>query len=152
KALESNAVTFPDWVSTGLAHGRSFASSASLDKNDLLLKWDARAWYAGGARPTPEIEKAARREAHGVARVNLESGKGGMLAEDKVPADPTKLPKDLANEKSQQYWTGSDWKTTPLATGNGFAALVQDDKGGKLSLKRWDAAGKALETVELMKG
>src|SRR5262249_2605919 len=97
-------------------------------------------------------EKAAGREARGVARVNVESGKVEMLAEDKVPADPTKLPKDLANEKSQQYWTGSDWKTTPLATGNGFAALVQDDKGGKLSLKRWDAAGKALETVELMKG
>src|SRR5262249_61891171 len=60
KALESNAVSFPDWGSTGLAPGRSFASSASLDKNDRLLKWDARAWYAGGPRATPELENAAR--------------------------------------------------------------------------------------------
>src|SRR5579872_6390140 len=87
KVLESEAITFPDWVSTGLAHGRSFASSAVFDKNDLLFKWQARSWYAGGARPTPEIEKAARREAHGVARVNLESGKIETLADDKVPAD-----------------------------------------------------------------
>ena len=152
KVLESDAVTFPDWVATGLAHGRSFASSAVLERNDLLLKWDARAWYAGGARPTPEIEKAARKEAHGVARVNLESGKVEMLADDKLPAEATKLPKALENEKSRQYWTGSDWKTTPIATGGGFAALVQEDKGGPLSLKRWDAAGKPLETVELMKG
>jgi hypothetical protein len=152
KLLESDAITFPDWVSTGLTHGRSFASSAAFDKNDLLFKWDARSWYAGGARPTPEIEKAARREAHGVARVNLETGKVEMLADDKVPTLTPKLPKELENEKSQQYWTGSDWKTTPLQAGNTFAALILEDNDGKLSLKRWDASGKALETVELMKG
>jgi hypothetical protein len=152
KGLESDPITFPDWVSTGLTHGRSYTSSATLDKNDLLLKWQARSFYAGGARPTPEIEKAARREAHGVARVDLKTGKVEMLDDAKAPADATKLPKDVEGEKSREYWTGSDWKTTPIVTGSGFAALVQDGKGGPLSLKRWDAAGKPLETVELMKG
>jgi hypothetical protein len=75
-----------------------------------------------------------------------------MLADDKVPVTAPKLPKELENEKSQQYWTGSDWKTTPIQAGNTYAALVLEDNGGKLSLKRWDANGKALETVELMRG
>jgi hypothetical protein len=152
KVLESDPIAFPDWVATGLTHGRSYSSGATLDKNDLLLRWQARAWYAGGARPTPEVEKAARKEAHGVARVNLESGKVEMLSDDKVPAEGPKLPKGLENEKSLQYWTGSDWKTTPIQAGETFAAIILDDKAGKLSLKRWDATVKALDTVELMTG
>src|SRR5262249_2234244 len=47
KVLESDPVTFPDWVSVGLTHGRSFTSSGKVVKGDLYLKWEARAWYAG---------------------------------------------------------------------------------------------------------
>jgi hypothetical protein len=37
--------------------------------------WQANAFYAGGARPSPEIEAAARKEASGFARIDLQSGK-----------------------------------------------------------------------------
>jgi len=82
---QSTALVFPPWVSVGVAHGRSFASTARLDKQGLLLLWDARAWYAGGARPTPEQEKAARKQASGVARIDPQSGKVEFLEGASLP-------------------------------------------------------------------
>src|SRR5262249_7038475 len=97
KLSESDVVVFPEWVSVGLAHGRSFSASGVVDKGDLYLRWQARAWYAGGARPTPQIEAAARKNAEGVARIDLKSGKVEMLGADKMPAT-TALPEALQRE------------------------------------------------------
>jgi hypothetical protein len=155
KLSESDPITFPDWVSVGGGYGRSFTSSGRAHDGALLLTWEARAWYAGGARPTPEIEKAARKHETGVAKVNLESGKVEMLPADKAPPGP-KLPKDLEKVSSQQYWTGSDWQTKPLVAGQVLAALeVKDQGSGKaaMSLKRWNlATGKEEEPVKLLEG
>src|SRR5262249_30889120 len=82
---KSDPVVFPDWVVLGVAHGRSFTSTGRIDQGNLYLTWEARAWYAGGARPTPEIERAARKEARGVAKVNLDSGKVEMLKPEEAP-------------------------------------------------------------------
>lgn len=83
--LESQPVAFPDWVSVGVAHGRSFGSTARLTDDALLLTWQARAWYAGGARPTPEIERRARKAASGVVQVDLKTGKVRTLQGDSIP-------------------------------------------------------------------
>jgi hypothetical protein len=157
RLLESDPVVFPDWVSVGLRHGRSFTSEGRIHKGELLLKWDAHAFYAGGAAPTPEIVKRAKMDASGVARVSLETGKAEQLEADKVPAEVApKLPRELEKVASQQYWTGRDWKTTPFVAGNTVSALALNDTGGetaKLTLKRWElATGKELEAVELLKG
>ena len=139
KVSESDAVTFPDWVSVGGGYGRSFASSGRIHDGALLLTWQARAWYAGGARPSREIEERARKQDAGIAKVNLESGKVEMLPADKAPAATT-LPKELEKVTSQQYWTGSDWQKKPLVAGKVAAALdVKDLGGGKavMTLKRW---------------
>jgi hypothetical protein len=85
RLLTSTALVFPAWVSVGVARGRSFASAARMDREGLLLIWDARAWYAGGARPTPAIEKAARKQASGIARVNPQTGKVEFLEGARVP-------------------------------------------------------------------
>jgi outer membrane protein assembly factor BamB len=156
RVLESKPVVFPDWVAVGLTHGRTFSSRGWIHKGDLLLVWNARAFYAGGAKPTPEIERRARKNAAGVARVNLESGKVDMLDADKAPKETgPKLPKELESIKSQQYWTGTDWKTTPIVAGKIVAALALKQAGGRqtLNLKRWDlATGKEVETVSLLTG
>jgi hypothetical protein len=89
---ESQPISFPDWVVVGVTYGRSFASTARLRGDELLLVWQARAWYAGGAAPRPEIEKAARKSAGGVARIDIESGKVEMLEGDRVPPG---LPKEV---------------------------------------------------------
>jgi hypothetical protein len=154
--LESEPVVFPDWVSVGLTHGRTFSSEAWAHKGDLLLRWRANAFYAGGAAPTPEIQRQARKEASGVAQVNLETGKVALLPADRAPAEPgVNLPDELKKVASQQYWTGKDWKTTPFVLGNTVSALALERKGnlGKLSLRRWElSTGKPLGTVALLEG
>ena len=69
----------------GVARGRSFASAARMDNSGLLLIWDARAWYAGGAPPTPAVEKASRKQASGIARVDPQTGKVEFLEGARVP-------------------------------------------------------------------
>jgi PQQ enzyme repeat len=156
RVLESDPVTFPEWVSVGVTYGRSFSSQARVHNGELLLRWRANAFYAGGAAPTPEILEAAKKEASGVAQVNLESGKVAMLPAEKAPPDPKgKLPEQLAKKVSLQYWTGSDWKTDLFVVGNTVSALDVQAPGGvaTMSLKRWDlTTGKPLDTVELLRG
>jgi hypothetical protein len=155
--LESQPIVFPDWVSVSVTYGRTFSSHARVEKGKVLLSWKANAFYAGGAPPPPEVIAAARKEAAGVARVNLKTGTVVMAAADRTPDGPGKqLPDELKKITSQQYWTGSDWKTTPFLIGKTLSALSVKDQGGgvaEMSLKRWDAAsGKSLETVTLLKG
>jgi hypothetical protein len=93
RVLESQGVMFPEWVSVGPGHGRSFAATARLAPQGLLLIWNARAWYAGGAQPTPEIEQAARKSASGVVRVDPASGQVAALEGARVPKGmPTTVP------------------------------------------------------------
>ena len=49
RLVESQPLSFPGWVSVSVAHGRSFGSTGRLDGDALLLIWQARSWYAGGA-------------------------------------------------------------------------------------------------------
>jgi hypothetical protein len=100
RLLESKSVVFPGWVSVGVAYGRSFAATARLADGSLLLAWEARGWYSGGARPTPEVERAARKEASGVARIDLRSGQVEHVANEKIPKDmPPRVPGELRTAK-----------------------------------------------------
>jgi hypothetical protein len=154
--LASKPVVFPEWVSVGVTHGRSFSAGARIIKNNLLLTWEARAWYAGGARPTPQIEKAARRHASGVAQIDLKNGRVEMLSRDKVPPTPgPKLPRELEDVKSMQYWTGSSWETKPIIVGQKVAAITVENAKGKsaLRLKTWDlSSAKVLSDGIVLEG
>jgi hypothetical protein len=153
----SEVVQFPEWVSVGTTHGRSFTAQSGVDeKGKLLLSWEARAWYAGGAAPTPEIERASRKHAKGVARIDLDSGKVESLPEkaDKAPAPPA-LPKDLGGLKPAQLWTGTDWLTAPVPVGKKVGVLLRGPLPGgeKLELVTWDpVSGRADPRVVLMRG
>ncbi len=131
-AVESDPIVLPDWVAAeeGRGAGRSFTSSAYLDGGDLFVRWQANTWYWGGAAPSPQTQKAARRHAGGVARVNLKSGKVEMLETDKAPPPPSSAAKVSA----------VDVETT--------AAGKQ-----KVVLKRWDqTTEKPLEPMVLAEG
>jgi outer membrane protein assembly factor BamB len=150
--LESDAVTLPRWVG---APGRAPWSRCSVffDQNDLIYKYQLEAIsFYQDHRGLGRWRTVPGTEAHCAARINLETGKVEMLADNKVPPDSPKLPKALENEKSEVCWIESDARRTPLNTGDGFAAVVADEQRTKLSLKRWDATGKKLETAELLKG
>jgi hypothetical protein len=149
----SDPVVFPDWVSVGLTHGRSFSSSAHIHRDALHLSWEAHAFYAGGAAPTPAIMERARKHASGVATIDCATGKVEM--HNPVASKP-EVPEALQKIKSQQYWTGRDWKTDPLLIGDTVSALNVENLGkgeSVLRLKRWDlASGDEKETVELLRG
>jgi hypothetical protein len=152
----SDPVTFPDWVSVGVTYGRSFTSRARLDgKDTLLLQWEARAFYAGGAAPTPEVLERARKHAAGVARVNIDSGRvvAGEARKGKEPE--VELPRGLKEVKPAQLWTGSEWVARPLRVGKKAVVLLRSQAGAlhKLEMVAWDpATGKADPKVELMQG
>lgn len=152
----SDTVMFPDWVSVAPTYGRTFSAEGNIEDGTLLLKWKANAFYAGGAPPPPEVVEAAKKEATGVARVDLANGKVTMLPADKAPVGPkVKLPDSLAKTMSQQYWTGSDWKTDLFIVGKTVSAISVKEAGGigEMALKRWDLeTGNPLETVELLRG
>jgi hypothetical protein len=156
RLLQSEPVAFPEWVSVVQTWGRSFASEARIDKGDVLLRWEAHASYAGGAAPTPQILAASKKDASGVGRISLESGRVEMLAPDKVPAvPPVKLPKELEKVTSLQYWTGSDWDTKPMVVGDRVVALAVEPAGPKQKLiwKAWDLeTAKAHEPLLLLEG
>lgn len=85
-AWTSPPLPLPGWASVGPAYGRSFHSAIRMEGGTMFVIWEARAFYAGGARPTAEVEKRARMEASGVARVDLSSGKVDPLDADAIAA------------------------------------------------------------------
>jgi hypothetical protein len=154
KVIESDPIALPDWSGFG-GYGRSFTAKANPDKDGVVVTWEARSWYAGGARPTPEVEKAARKEAAGAARVNLETGKVETVDPKKLEEAGPKLPDELQKLKGRQYWTGSDWKTTAFVAGDKASLLEIEGKDNQqtATLKIFDLpSGKEKETIKLMEG
>ncbi len=87
---KSDAVELPDWATTAKTHGRTFRTAARVDEETVVVMWQAGAFYSGGARPTPEIEAAARKNESGTVKVNLRTGKV-VSTKDKPKDDDFKV-------------------------------------------------------------
>jgi len=83
--FKSDAITLPDWANTAKEHGFSFRTAARSDGKQVVVVWQANTFYAGGAAPPPEVEKAARREALGSVVIDATTGK--TTIEDRKPKD-----------------------------------------------------------------
>lgn len=151
--VESDPVVLPDWVDAtpGTGAGRSFAISPRLLGKglDLYLTWQANAWYWGGAAPSPQVLKAARKHADGVVRVNLETNQVEMLDAAKEPPAGPKVSDALRKEAARNYGEG-----LTVATAGDDAVAVDLEPAGqnkqKVVLKRWDlATEKPLDPVVL---
>ena len=55
--------------------GRSFAAYCKVDRNQLVLAWQATAWWSAITRPSQLQEAAARKRDAGIARIDLDSGR-----------------------------------------------------------------------------
>ncbi len=156
RLFSSAVVTFPDWVSVSLNHGRSFRFGARVVEGELWLGWSARGWYAHGPVPTPEQELYASRSADGVARIDLESGDVELLAPDKAPAQPrVKLPPDAEKEAVRSSWADGKWEKVPQVSDRHAIATPVRGEGAEhtVALKRWDlTAGKRLPEIALLSG
>jgi hypothetical protein len=91
-AGKSDPIALPDWAVTGRAHGRTFRTAAKTDGENVTVAWQAGAFYAGGAAPTAEILAAAKKDASGIAKFDLKTGKvavaNGKPKDDDFKAGP----------------------------------------------------------------
>jgi hypothetical protein len=144
--LESDPVVLPGWVVTAEAPGRSFTAHWRLDRNQLLLAWEASAWYTGTTRPTPKQEAAARKHAAGTARIDLDSGRV-EVGPAEPPAQHPAVEDFPELDKKAIRWQG-------IAGGRRCAILLEESSSQqKLLLRSWDAAtGKEAEPKELLRG
>jgi hypothetical protein len=152
--FESDAVVLPSWVVTGEAPGRSFTPHwRLLDEQHLELSWEARAWFAGPGKPKAGQEEAARKQAAGVARIDLVSGR--VEVREGEVASPSEEKFGLPEELEQKYvrWHG--------IAGGGYRALVLEEKEGEkekekqqvLMLYAWDLkSGESLPPLEMHRG
>jgi hypothetical protein len=133
--VQSDPVTFPDWVDLRPDSGQSFGLLPRVDQGDLWLRWRARAGKPG--------DKGAR-EATGAVRINIASGKVEMLDADKMPPPPPPalaLSKALTKLAERPYETPAGPEMNVLTAG-GYAVAVEVERDGakqKVVLRRWDA-------------
>lgn len=100
---KSDPIEMPDWARTAKVGGRSFRTAATADGGRVVVVWEARAFYYGGARPTPQIEAAARKHDSGQVKIDLKSGKV-TVEEQKPKEDSFKLgPSGGFNNKLGDY-------------------------------------------------
>jgi hypothetical protein len=133
--LESEPIVFPEWVVTASAPGHSFKAEWQLEKEYLVLTWQARAWYEGRPKAAPALIAEARKQAEGVVRIHLVTGQVA-----KFPVDTAGLSlgvavpwKDL--EKKAVRWQGM--------LGGQYKAIILEQEGDrqKLVLLTWDRSG-----------
>jgi hypothetical protein len=81
RLVESAPITFPGWASVTPDYGLSFRCGARLDKADVVLVWEARAFTDGGP-PLPEFGPDGKpyvdpnaKKAGGALIVNIATGK-----------------------------------------------------------------------------
>ncbi|MBY0459644.1 MAG: hypothetical protein K2V38_20180, partial [Gemmataceae bacterium] len=82
---KSDPIALPDWASVEPTYGRTFRTAAKAGDDAVTVFWQANAFYAGGARPTPEIEEAARKNERGLVKVDIKTGK--VAVADGKPKD-----------------------------------------------------------------
>jgi hypothetical protein len=154
--LESEPILFPDWASVELVASESFSyRTGGIKGNDLLLEWEAHGSYRGGASPSAHIQAQATKEANGVARIDLKTGKVKMLnAESRGEIE---MPPALQQSIMFSYQMGASdtWETEPWVVDGMIAAITGEiyEEQQALQLQRWNpATAKVEKTVELVKG
>lgn len=154
KVFTSEALAFPEWVGIRLGPvssdaGRSFQSVVKVANGELYLRWRAAAWYWGGARPSPEIEAAARKNAEGVFQVNLTTGKVATVPVDRWPGD-VKVSAEIAKVATRPVGDLFAEKRVRVV---GEQAVAVELEQNKVVLRRWNLAdAKPLDPVTLAEG
>jgi hypothetical protein len=122
---KSDPISMPEWASSAPTYGRSFrtAARAAGKGDEALVAWEARAFYAGGAAPSAEILRNAMKDASGLARVDLATGKvvpsDGKPKADDFGAGPGAKVGDYefrAQEKFPGFRPGAPRVTTVTLT------------------------------------
>jgi hypothetical protein len=129
--FETDPLLLPAWSALRDEPGQSFRWVARAGPEYLEVYWEARAWYAGRERSTPEREAAARKSAGGLLRVNLLTGRV-QVSSAEFPSTPLALPPVTLRESIR--WSGG-------LDGWIFALVVDQTSAGQSAILRtWNAA------------
>src|SRR5262245_12436204 len=152
RLLQSRPINFPDWVSVGLAYGRTFSSSATVAGRQLRLHWVADGYYAGGKQLPKEELKRRSKHGEGVAVMDLVTGEVKMLTTQEAAP---KVPDNVRAEFDKLYHDGVQFVKPPLLVGTRFAKPLWETRQGVnyIGLRQWErATGKQVREMELTSG
>lgn len=85
----SEQLPLPSWARPSLDDTSEFALRAAVEGRSVVIRWSAQARYQGGAPPSAKVRETYERDAHGAARVDLETGAVEFLP---APTDATDRP------------------------------------------------------------
>jgi hypothetical protein len=131
-----------------------FQYQVCLAGRALVLNWEAHARYAGGAPPSQQVLRQARRDAAGAVHIDLQTGQVTMRppASSAVPYRADMLREAASPPTSPEIvWQSESWQV-----GDRFVALVMKEIGDDLALllqiKMSGPGGEAETQIELARG
>jgi len=77
----SERLPLPSWVLPSLDDTSEFTLRAEPEGRSVVIWWSAQARYQGGAPPSTKVRETFERDAHGAARVDLDTGAVELLPE-----------------------------------------------------------------------
>ncbi|MBI2361672.1 MAG: PQQ-like beta-propeller repeat protein [Deltaproteobacteria bacterium] len=122
----SKPLIFPEWANVSLEDTTDFTLRVETKDGAVFLRWAARSRYRGGAAPSIKVLEAARRDAWGEARVDVDTGEVEELpgAVGDVPEAPSEeAPSSLSPDVLEQRDIGN--KSFQLLTRNTAGGTVQ---------------------------
>jgi hypothetical protein len=137
--ISSAPVPIPPWAGAG---PDGLHLDTSIENEDLILAWEARKGYEGGAPPPPGIERAATRSTAGAARVSLITG------EVKAAAPRRLQPASVEFTQSR----GAEWHSDPWPSGGSLVRTVLAEVDGRQRLSLQFGSGDAAERMLLQEG
>lgn len=130
-------IRLPAWVDVGSSEPERFDLVAEIRDEQLVVTWEARTRYPGGAPPPPGIEAAETRDAGGAVYLDPETGR--VLREEHRalrPGAPLPLPDLPANRRIVPYLQNGSWFTQPWSVNSEEAFLVASTQEPGISLVR----------------
>lgn len=148
RTLWEQEIILPSWVQVDSPETEWFNLESEMLDDELLVTWEARSRYPGGAPPPPGVEAAEERDASSALHIDLESGR--ILreeAKDPIRGTEQPLPQLPLNRRIVPYLRGEAWVTQPWVINSGEAFLVRNTEEAGVWLVR-GAPGDPAEAME----
>lgn len=147
-------ILLPPQIDLFAASAEEFKLHVQLADNDLLLSWEIRTSYRGGAPPSQETLQAETSDTAGSARVNLTSGK--VTLQPFSPTAQTAAAQTFLPVTGEPYLRGGAQLSEPWSVDDHLAILILESagKGSALQLQHWSVGENPalLQSFPLLEG
>ncbi|MEQ9667973.1 hypothetical protein [Coleofasciculus sp. G2-EDA-02] len=134
------SVSLPEWCDATSTDSLDFQLQASAEDNQLVIQWQARSRYKGGAPPPQYIIEQLSKDAAGTVRIDINTGKIISRNFQEITPEKNILQDDFELfARTIPYKQGFEWYNKPWTVGeHEFVLLSENAKGqpGIYLLKR----------------